>query len=351
MRITRLSAVIALVVTALAVTVAFAGPHSRRTFGYIVKVDPRFDRIIAPGTRIEVIGSGFGWPEGPVWVGRDGGFLLFSDVFRNSIMRWSPATGVTLFMRPSGYTGVARSGQESGSNGLAVDREGRLLLAEQGDRRISRLEWDGGKRTLADSYQGKRLNSPNDLVVRSNGDVYFTDPIYGLPAYEKDARRELDYCGLYRWSRATGRVTLLTRELSMPNGLAFSPDERTLYVSNSDLERAVWMAYPVLPDGTLGAGKVIRDVTGLVAKGQRGFPDGMKVDRNGTIFAAGPGGVHVFLPDGTLLGRLDVGWATNLAWAEDGSVLVVTTKTHLLRVTTLTQGAGWQWHPTRSASR
>lgn len=330
----------ALAVTVLGVAVAAAAAHLPRAPDRVVRLDARFDRIIAPGTRIEELADGFGWAEGPVWIGRGGGFLLFSDIQRNSIMKWSSASGVTLFMKPSGYTGVIRYGMEPGSNGLALDREGRLLMAEQGDRRISRLEWNGGKQTLADRYHGKRLNSPNDLVVRSNGDVYFTDPIYGLPDYEKDGRRELGFCGLYRWSRATGKVTLLTREPSMPNGVAFSPDERTLYVSNSDLERAVWLAFPILPDGALGAARVIRDVTDLVAKGMRGFPDGLKVDRDGVIFGTGPGGVHVFLPDGTLLGRLDVGWATNLAWGDDGSVLYITTDHRLLRVRTRTRGAG-----------
>jgi gluconolactonase len=310
-----------------------------RTLGRVVRIDARFDRIIAPGTTtLEVIAEGFGWAEGPVWVPRDGGFLLFSDLPRNAIMKWSPPAGVTLFMKPSGYTGVARYGRDFGSNGLTLDREGRLLIAEHGDRRIERLDWNGGKRTLADNYQGKRLNSPNDLVVRSNGDVYFTDPIYGLPRLEKDARRELDFCGVYRWSRNTGEVTLLTRELSRPNGLAFSPDERTLYIANSDVEKSVWMAYPVLPDGVLGVGKVIRDVTELVANGTPGGVDGLKVDQSGTIFAAGPGGVHVFLPDGTLLGLLDTERATNLAWGDDGSVLYVTTDHYLLRVKTLTRG-------------
>ena len=342
MRITARRAVLtALVVVAALAALALVRARGARSVRRIVRADARLDAVVAPGTTLEVIGDGFAWAEGPVWVRREGGFLLFSDTPRNRIMRWSPAAGVTLFMKPSGYTGVASYGREPGSNGLTLDREGRLLLAEHGDRRIARLEWNGGKRTLADAYQGKRLNSPNDLVVRSDGDVYFTDPIYGLPDRERDERRELGFCGVYRWSRETGEVTLLTRELSRPNGLAFSPDERTLYVANSDPARAIWMAYPVLPDGTLGAGRLLRDVTELVASGLPGLPDGMKVDRSGTIFATGPGGVHVLLPDGTLLGRLDPGHATaNLAWGDDGSVLYVTADHQLLRVRTLTRGAG-----------
>jgi gluconolactonase len=314
-----------------------------KTIGRIVGADARLNQIVAPGTPFEVIGSGFAWSEGPLWVPREGGFLLFSDIPPNSIMKWKPGAGVSLFMKPSGYTGVAPYGREPGSNGLTLDRQGRLLLAEHGDRRIARMEWEGGKRTLADNYQGKRLNSPNDVIVKSNGDVYFTDPIYGLPDREKDTKhRELDFCGVYRWSPTTGQVTLLTKELSRPNGIAFSPDERTLYVANSDPARAIWMAYPVNPDGTTGAGKLLRDVTTMVSDKMPGLPDGLKVDAKGTIFATGPGGVHVMLPDGTFLGRLETGQATsNCAWGEDGSTLFLTADMYLARLKTLTKGAGW----------
>lgn len=211
--------------------------------GQVVRNDPRLDRLIPKDAKIEVLGSGFAWVEGPVWV-RDGGYLLFSDIPHNSVMKWKAGEGVSLFMKPSGYTGITNYGQEPGSNGLIIDREGRLISCEHGDRRISRLEKNGGKRTLVDNYEGKRLNSPNDAAFKSNGDLYFTDPIYGLPDHEKDPRRELDFCGVYRLSK-DGELTLLTREMTRPNGIAFSPDEKTLYVSNSDPDHAVWMAFPV----------------------------------------------------------------------------------------------------------
>ena len=150
------------------------------TKGRLVREDPRFDTLIAPDTKIEMLASGFEWSEGPIWV-KDGGYLLFSDIPRNSIMKWKPGDGISLFLKPSGYTGVADYGREPGSNGLTLDAQGRLTLAEHGDRRVSRLRWDGGKQTLADEYEGKRLNSPNDLVFHKNGDLYFTDPPYGLP--------------------------------------------------------------------------------------------------------------------------------------------------------------------------
>lgn len=313
--------------------------RNRPTLGKIVREDPRLDALIPPDARIEVLGTGFEWSEGPVWV-RDGGYLLFSDIPRNSVMKWKEGEGITLFMKPSGYTGVAPYGREPGSNGLALDREGRLVLCEHGDRRVARLEKEGGKKTLADSYQGKRLNSPNDLVFHSNGDLYFTDPPYGLPRQWDDPRRELDFCGVYRLS-TDGKLTLLTREMTRPNGIAFSPDERTLYVAQSDPKRAVWMAFPVKSDGTLGEGRVFYDATRLVGK-MPGLPDGLKVDRSGNLFATGPGGVHIFSPDGRSLGRIDTGEATaNCAWSDDGSTLYITADMYLCRVRTRTRGMGW----------
>ena len=212
---------------------------------------------------------------------RDGGFLLWSDVPANTISKWSPGQAAAAFMKPSGFTGVGKYSAEPGSNGLTLDKQGRLIAAEHGDRRISRYDWTGGKRTIADNWQGKRFNSPNDVIVKSNGDIYFTDPIYGLPERETDKTRETDFCGVYRWSAKTGEVTLLTKELSRPNGLAFSPDEKLLYVANSDPVKAIWMVYPVQADGTIGAGKVFKDVTSMVGDKNPGLPDGMKHRRQG----------------------------------------------------------------------
>src|SRR5207248_521102 len=202
---------------------------------------------------------------------------------RNSIMKWKEGEGISLFMKPSGFTGVTDYGREPGSNGLLRDPQGRLVCCEHGDRRISRLEFGGGKRTLVDNYMGKRLNSPNDLCYKSNGDLYFTDPPYGLPKQADDPTRELDFCGVYRLGR-DGKVTLLTRDLTRPNGLAFSPDEKTLYVAVSDPDKAIWMAYEVRTDGTLGSGHMLYNTTNMVAKFP-GLPDGMKVDRDGNLFA------------------------------------------------------------------
>jgi len=260
---------------------------------------------------------------------------------QNTIYKWSAGQAAAAFMKPSGFTGVGKYSAEPGSNGLTLDKQGRLVAAEHGDRRISRYDWTGGKRTIADNWQGKRFNSPNDVIVKSNGDVYFTDPIYGLPERENDKTRETDFCGVYRWSAKTGEVTLLTKELSRPNGLAFSPDEKLLYVANSDPVKAIWMVYPVQADGTIGAGKVFKDVTSMVGDNNPGLPDGMKIDASGNLFASGPGGIHVYAPDGTLLGRIETGQATaNCAFGGDGSDLYLTADMFIVRVKTKTKGAG-----------
>ncbi len=307
--------------------------------GEVVRMDPRLDRLIPKDARIEVVASGFLWSEGPVWI-KEGGYLLFSDIPRNSVMKWKEGEGVSLWMKPSGYTGVADYGGEPGSNGLLLDPQGRLVLCEHGDRRISLLYPDGGKRTLVDSYQGKRLNSPNDAVYHRNGDLYFTDPPYGLPKRWDDPRRELDFCGVYRLSK-DGKVTLLTKELTRPNGIAFSPDYKTLYVAQSDPKAALWKAFPVKEDGTLGPGRVFYDVTEFAGK-LPGLPDGMKVDREGNLFATGPGGVYVFTPEGELLGRISTGEATaNCAWGDDGSTLYMTADMYLCRIKTNTRGMGF----------
>jgi gluconolactonase len=309
------------------------------TIGSVVREDARLDALVSSEAPIEVLASGFEWAEGPVWFS-DGGYLLFSDIPNNAIHRWSEAEGLTLWMQPSGYTGVVDYGAEPGSNGLTRDPQGRLVLCEHGDRRVSVLTENGGKLSLADRYQGKRLNSPNDVVFKSDGAMYFTDPPYGLPNRWDDPLRELDYCGVYRLSPA-GELTLLTAEMSRPNGLAFSPDEKTLYVANSDPERAVWTAYDVQPDGSLEGGRVFADVTPLYGA-LPGLPDGMKVDQHGNLFATGPGGVHVYDPSGELLGRIDPGVATaNCAWGEDGSTLFLASDMYVCRIRTLTRGAGW----------
>jgi gluconolactonase len=306
-------------------------------FGQIVRKDPRFDKLVPKGARMEKLAGGLIWCEGPTWI-KDGGYVLFSDIPRNSVMKWKEGEGLSLFMRPSGYTGVVPYGREPGSNGLLVDPQGRVVFCEHGDRRVSRLEPGGGKRTLVDNYQGKRLNSPNDAVYKSNGDLYFTDPPYGLPENYDDPRRELDFCGVYRLAK-NGELTLLTTEMTRPNGIAFSPDEKTLYVAQSDPAAALWRAFDVKPDGTLGTSRVFFDATAWVKEGKKGLPDGMDVDEAGNVFATGPGGVHVFAPDGTVLGTFDTDEPTgNCCWGDDGRVLYITANWYLVRARLSTKG-------------
>jgi gluconolactonase len=310
--------------------------------GAIERFDPRLDALIPPGAQLEVVADGHAWTEGPVWDASDGS-LLFSDVPRNAIYRWKAGSGESLFLPRSGYTGDAPfRGREPGSNGLAFDREGRLVMCQHGDRRVVRRERDGSITTLADRYQGKRLNSPNDLVFRSNGDLYFTDPPYGLPDTFTDPAKELPHNGVYRVTPA-GDLTLLIRDLEAPNGIAFSPDEKTLYVSNSWLERPVWMAYDVLPSGELGPGRQFAEGSAWLREGEGG-PDGLKVDRGGNVFAANPGGVHVFAPDGARLGRIETDVATgNVAWGEDGGTLFVAANGSIRRLRTSTRGSPSPW--------
>ena len=318
------------VIILLGANVAWAA-DAPAVLGSIERLDPRFDRLVTKDAAIAKLAEGYRWAEGPVW-SRDGGYLLFSDIPHNRVVKWHPHEGASDFLKPAGYTGSDPRGGESGANGLLFDRDGRLVLCQHGDRRMARLEKDGTFTTLADRYQGKRFNSPNDAVFKSNGDLYFTDPPYGLAKGGDDPARELDFCGVYRL-RPNGEVTLLTKELTRPNGIGFSPDEKRLYVANSDPQKALWMVYDVKDDGTLGGGRVFRDVTENVKK-LKGLPDGLKVDGDGNLWATGPGGVHVMAPDGTLLGRIDPGVATaNCSFGPDGW-LYLTAHTRLARVKT-----------------
>jgi gluconolactonase len=311
------------------------------TLGTIDRNDPRFDRIVPRDAVVEKLADGFDWSEGPVWI-KDGGYLLFSDVPQNTVFQWKDGEKVRVFLKPSGYTGATPRGGEPGSNGLNLDAQGRLILCQHGDRRVARLGDDKKSFvTLADRYQGKRFNSPNDSVYKSNGDLYFTDPPYGLLKKNDDPAKELDFNGVYRLSK-DGTVTLLTKEMTYPNGIALSPDEKTLYVANSDSDKAIWMAFPVKDDGTIGKGRVFFDATPWAKAGKKGLPDGMKVDRSGNLFATGPGGVLVFDPDGTHLGTFNTGEATaNCGWGEDGSTLFITADMYIGRVRLTTKGRGF----------
>lgn len=315
------------------------------TLGEIIRVDPALDALLSPTATLEVLSSGFEWSEGPVWVPEKehahGGYILFSDIPNNRVVRWDEGVGAKTWLQPSGYTGVADYGGEPGCNGLLLDEKGQLISCEHGDRRLSLLTANGGKRTLVDNYEGKRLNSPNDACLGADGKtIFFTDPPYGLPNRWEDPMRELDFCGVYRLA-PDGKLTLLTKEMTRPNGIAFSPDFKTLYVAQSDPEAALWKAFPVKEDGTLGESRVVHDATQAVKDGLPGLPDGLKVDKDGNLWATGPGGVYIMTPQGKLLGRISTGERTaNCAWGGDGSVLYVTADMYLCRIQTNTKGAG-----------
>ena len=306
-----------------------------RTMGDVERLDPAIDALIPPDAVIEVLAEGFEWTEGPVWV-EDGRYLLFSDIPRNRVNRWKEGEGHRVWLEPSGYTGDTPRGGEPGSNCLIMDTEDRLVLCQHGDRRMARMDAPLSApepvfATLADRYDGNRFNSPNDAVYDSQGALYFTDPPYGLPEGPGDPTQETPFNGVYRLS-TDGVVTLLTDELSRPNGIALSPDERTLYVANSDPGRAIWMAYDRLPDGSIANGRVFFDATEWVPE-RLGLPDGMKVDAAGNLFATGPGGVLVFAPDGRHLGTIRTTQATaNCAFDADGSTLYMTADDYLLRI-------------------
>jgi gluconolactonase len=299
-----------------------------RAGGRIVRLDPALDAVVPREARIEKLAGGFQFIEGPVW--HPDGYLLFSDPNANTIYRWSPEGAVSVYRTKSGYTGFdIGTYRQPGSNGLTLDRDGLLTINEHGNRRVTRLERPGNITVLADRYQGKRLNSPNDLVYRSDGSLYFTDPPFGLPRAFDDPKKELPFSGVYMVR--DGQLTLLTRELGGPNGIAFSPDERHLYVSNWDLEHKVLMRYDVKSDGTLENGEVFYDFT---SESEAVALDGVKVDQRGNVYVSAPRGLWILSPEGKALGRIEPPeHAANIAWGgQDGRSLYVTATTGLYRV-------------------
>ncbi|MBX3423813.1 MAG: SMP-30/gluconolactonase/LRE family protein [Pirellulaceae bacterium] len=321
----------------LAIILLCPQARAQQTLGRLERLTPEFDRLVAPDAKIEVLARGFTWTEGPVWIGDSNGHLLFSDIPRNTIYKYQPGAPagreVSVFMTPSGFTGVTYYGLEPGSNGLFLDGQGRLCMCEHGDRRVSVLTDNGGKMTLADRYQGRRLNSPNDAVLMKNGDIYFTDPPYGLPEQFADSRRELDFCGVYRL-KPNGELTLLTPSIARPNGIALSPDEKFLYVAQSNPQQANWTRFEVRPDGTLGDSKELLNVTDRVGK-EPGLPDGLEADSQGYLWASGPGGIYVISPKGQLVGRLVTEQRTSNCTLNPDGWLYLTVDSYLCRIRTL----------------
>jgi gluconolactonase len=305
------------------------GPDPKRSgLGEIVRLDPALDAVVPPTARVEKVAEGFEFIEGPVWVPE--GYLLFSDPNANKIWRWTPEGELSVFRAKSGYAGFdAGEYGQPGSNGLALDAEGRLTICEHGNRRVTRLEKNGVLTVLADRYEGKRLNSPNDLAYRSDGALYFSDPPFGLPRFHDDPRRESPYTGVY--CLAGGTLRLVSSELSGPNGLAFSPDEKFLYVTNWDPAKKVVMRYEVARDGSLANGRVFFD---MGAAPEPEALDGIEADRAGNLFVSGPGGVWALSPEGKHLGTIRCPeLPANFAWGDaDGGTLYMTARTGLYRM-------------------
>jgi gluconolactonase len=309
------------------------------TIGNVRRLDPALDNLISPSAKIEKVAGNFGFTEGPLWVRRDGS-LLFSDLPNNAIMQWTQDGKVTVFRKPV-FAGPYPEGVQIGSNGLTLDPEGFLISAEHGNRRIARTEvvrnrepvYGGSVTVLADRYEGQRLNSPNDVISKRNGDIYFTDPPGLYRNYPEGAagapKLELDFNGLYRIT-AAGKLELLSRDIPFPNGLAFSPDEKKLYVANTRPEKK-WMVYDVKPDGGIASGKVFLDMT---REPGEGVPDGMKVDEEGNLYATGPGGVLVISPKGKHLGTIQLPEIpSNCAFGDaDGQTLFITARTSVYRL-------------------
>lgn len=298
----------------------------------IIRNDPAIDAIVGPNPKIFKLAEGFKFTEGPIWMA-DGGYLLFSDPNSNIIYKFTPDGNNTgkleIFRTPSGYAGadIAEYGQP-GSNGLTIDSQGRLTICEHGNHRVSRLEKNGKVTVLADSYQGKRLNSPNDLIYRSDGTLYFTDPPFGFPKFFDDPRKELPFSGIY--SIYKGKLRLLSKELSGPNGIAFSPDEKYLYVGNWDENKKVVMRYEAKKDGTLSNGQIFFDMTS--APGEDAL-DGIKVDQQGNLYVSGPGGLWLISPAGKHLGTIIAPkHIHNMAWGDDGKTLYLCARSGLYRM-------------------
>jgi gluconolactonase len=329
-------ALLPLLLLPIALFAADDGPHP--FVGKIERLDPAFDKLVAPNAQIEKLAEGFRWSEGPTWYD---GAVVFSDVLANIAYRWKPGmTKAEEFLKPSGLLTPKPGFREPGSNGLNHDAKGKLLLAQHGERQIAR--WESGKfTTVADKFEGKRFNSPNDMAVRKSGEIYFTDPPYGLEGIVDSPLREIPYAGVYRIA-TDGKVTLLTKNLNFPNGIGFSPDEKTLYITVSDPKATRVVAFDVKADGTLANERTFFDAQSRSASGLKGLCDGLKVDRDGNVWATGPGGVQVISPKGKLLGVINTNEPTgNCTWGDDGSTLYITANYFLVRVKTLTKGAGW----------
>ena len=308
---------------------------SFKTIGSIQQLDPSLAQITDTTAPVEIIAEGFNWTEGPLWVESEK-MLLFSDIPPNKIFKWTEAKGAELYLTPSGYTGATPRTGEPGSNGLLLNKEGKLVMCQHGDRRMAMMDapLNAPKAlfvSLADNYKGKKFNSPNDAVFSSNGDLFFTDPAYGLEKTMDDPAKEIPFQGLYR-ANEKREVTLLAANITRPNGIAFTNNEKTLIVANSDPQKPVWYMFDIDAGDSLHNERLLFDATDA-SKKEQGLPDGLKVDRHGNIFATGPGGVWIFNASGKLAGKISVPQpCSNVALADDDKTLYITANMYVLRV-------------------
>ena len=319
----------------LLVLLLAATTHGQDKKGHVEKMDPALDAIIDAGATVDIIASGFEWSEGPQWVEKHQ-MLLFSDVPKNIIYKWTEKNGQEVYLTPSGYTGTIPRGGEIGSNGLILNKTGQLVICQDGDRRIAVMNADLAHpkplfATITDNYKGKKFNSPNDMAYNSNGDLFFTDPPYGLEKNMDDPLKELPYQGIFKVKK-TGGIVLLTDSISRPNGIAITPDEKTMLIANSDPLKPYWYAFDFGAGDKLINARIFYDASGA-AKTAEGMPDGLKIDKKGNVFATGPGGVWIFNKDGKVLGKIRFdGLTSNCALSADEKTIYITADMYVLRV-------------------
>jgi gluconolactonase len=312
-----------------------SAPMAKDSPRHINILDTEALQLLDSGTAIEVIAEGYKWSEGPVYIS-DSDYLLFSDVPANRVYKWKQGTGASVYLEPSGYTGTVPKEKEPGSNGLAIDKKGRLVLCQQGNRQIGRMKSSLNDpkpvfETIVSSYQGKKFNSPNDLVYAANGNLYFTDPPYGLEHGIKDSSKEIPFQGVYL-VKPGGKALLVTDKVSYPNGIALSPDNKILYISNSDNDNKEWIKYDLNAEGLIAKQSVFYRVSPEEGK-IPGNPDGMKVNARGYIFATGPGGVWVFNPAGKVLARIYTGQLTSNCFIDQvHNMLYMTCNSFVMRL-------------------